>query len=82
MAIIERGKTVLHRGREAPELLEEETAELAEKLQRRIPTPAEREQMIAEAAYFRAQGRHFAPGQELEDWLEAEAELEAKLDRS
>ncbi len=38
MAIIERGTTVLHRGRETPEILEEETAELAEKPQRRIPT--------------------------------------------
>jgi hypothetical protein len=80
MAIIEHSKTVLHRGREAPEILEEETAELAETLQRRVPTPAEREQMIAQAAYYRAQARHFAPGRELEDWLEAEAELKAKLE--
>jgi hypothetical protein len=28
--------------------------------------------MIAEAAYYRAEKRHFAPGQELDDWLEAE----------
>jgi hypothetical protein len=28
MDVIESGKTVLHRGREAPEILEEETAEL------------------------------------------------------
>lgn len=31
--------------------------------------------MIAEAAYYRAQRRGFAPGHELEDWLQAEAEL-------
>ena len=54
MHIIEHGKTVLHRGREAPEILEEETAELAEQLQRRA-TPAERERMIAQAAYYRAE---------------------------
>lgn len=31
--------------------------------------------MIEEAAYYRAQRRGFAPGHELDDWLEAEAEL-------
>jgi hypothetical protein len=30
---------------------------------------------IAEAAYYRAAERGFAPGRELEDWLEAEAEI-------
>lgn len=35
----------------------------------------EREQMIAEAAYYRAQRRGFAPGRELDDWLAAEAEI-------
>ena len=30
---------------------------------------------IAEAAYYRAAGRGFAPGRELEDWLEAEAQI-------
>ena len=69
----ESGGTVLHRGREAQEILKEETAELAER--QRIPTPAERRHMIAEAAYYRAEKREFAPGHELEDWLEAEAEL-------
>ena len=80
MPVIESGKTVLHRGREAPEVLKEETAELAEQRQRRIPTLAEREEMIAQAAYYRAQKRSFAPGYEFEDWLEAEAELKAQFD--
>lgn len=31
------------------------------------------------AAYYRAERRGFAPGRELEDWLEAEAEVEAQL---
>ncbi|WP_341892843.1 DUF2934 domain-containing protein [Variovorax sp. YR752] len=35
--------------------------------------------MIAEAAYFRAQARGFAPGGELEDWLEAEWSLDEYL---
>lgn len=30
---------------------------------------------IAEIAYFKAEGRGFAPGYELSDWLEAEQEL-------
>lgn len=29
----------------------------------------------AECAYYKAQARGFEPGHELEDWLEAEAEL-------
>lgn len=32
---------------------------------------------IATAAYYRGQARGFAPGGELEDWLEAEREMEA-----
>ena len=40
-------------------------------------TPAERRHaMIADAAYFRAAARGFAPGHETEDWLGAERELE------
>lgn len=35
----------------------------------------DRHHMIAEAAYYRAECRGFAPGCELEDWLAAEAEL-------
>lgn len=37
-----------------------------------------REQMIAEAAYFRAEQRDFTPGEELGDWLGAEADLDEK----
>ncbi len=32
---------------------------------------------VAEAAYFIAERRGFGPGHELEDWLAAEAEIEA-----
>jgi hypothetical protein len=39
------------------------------------PAEAGREEMIAVAAYFRAERRGFAPGNDLEDWLEAEREL-------
>ena len=36
---------------------------------------------IAEAAYFRAERRNFAPGFEMEDWYEAEREIEELLRR-
>lgn len=36
-------------------------------------------QRIAEAAYRRAQQRNFAPGHDLEDWLEAEKEIDAQM---
>jgi Protein of unknown function (DUF2934) len=39
---------------------------------------AERLKKIAEAAYRRAQQRNFAPGHDLEDWFEAEQEVDAQ----
>ncbi len=42
----------------------------------------ERHQLIAEAAYFRAERRNFAPGYELEDWLDAETEVEMMLSKT
>lgn len=42
-------------------------------------TPEERWQMIAKAAYFRAQKRGFAPGGDVQDWLDAETEVERQL---
>lgn len=41
--------------------------------------PEQRQQLVAQAAYFIAERRGFAPGNELEDWLQAEAEIEALL---
>ena len=38
-----------------------------------------RRAMIAEAAYFHAERRGFAPGGEVQDWLSAEAEVDALL---
>jgi sterol desaturase/sphingolipid hydroxylase (fatty acid hydroxylase superfamily) len=37
------------------------------------------ERMIAEAAYYRAEKRGFAPGDEYRDWLEAEREIRLRL---
>lgn len=39
----------------------------------------ERRQMIAEAAYFRAEQRGFTGGDAVRDWCEAEAEIDARL---
>lgn len=38
-----------------------------------------RHALISEAAYFRAEARSFAPGGDLGDWLEAEAEIDERL---
>lgn len=42
-------------------------------------SPEKRHAMIAEAAYFRAAQRGFAPGAELDDWLAAEAQIDRAL---
>jgi hypothetical protein len=39
----------------------------------------ERRAMIERAAYFRAERRNFSPGQELEDWMAAEADVDREL---
>jgi hypothetical protein len=38
-----------------------------------------RHSLIEEAAYRRAEARAFAPGHELDDWLAAEAEVDAVI---
>lgn len=46
---------------------------------REIPSYSDsREARIAEAAYWRAERRGFAPGGEIQDWLEAEKEIDAE----
>lgn len=39
----------------------------------------ETRRQIAEAAYYRAKQRGFAPGRELEDWIEAESEVMGRI---
>jgi Protein of unknown function (DUF2934) len=41
----------------------------------RMPAPADREQAIREAAYALFEARGCEPGHELDDWLEAEAQV-------
>jgi hypothetical protein len=42
-------------------------------------TPEERDHMIAETAYHIAQGRGFQGDKALSDWLQAEAEVDARF---
>lgn len=42
-------------------------------------TPDLRQQMIAEAAYLRAEQRNFSPGDPQDDWLAAEREIDMLL---
>ena len=48
------------------------------------PNPSAEElwKQIAEAAYYKAKARDFAPGGEVQDWIEAEAEVMHRLGRS
>lgn len=43
-------------------------------------SPKGRNEMIAVAAYFRAENRGFAPGEELQDWLTAASIIDHMLD--
>ena len=77
MSTLESSHRVLHRGRVQNGRLEQEA-----ELSGAIPPPVsaeERQSMIAVAAYFRAQGRNFEPGRELEDWLAAQAQIDDML---
>ena len=39
----------------------------------------DRQQRIATIAYYKAEARGFEPGYEMEDWLAAEAEIDASI---
>jgi hypothetical protein len=75
---IETSRPARARGRKPREILAEEFSELVEESREQYLTPAERERIVAEHAYYRAERRGFEPGSELEDWLEAEAELRSR----
>jgi hypothetical protein len=42
-------------------------------------TPEERQRFVSEAAYFIAERRGFAAGSHVEDWLQAESEIDQML---
>lgn len=43
-------------------------------------SPEEVYRLIQETAYYKAKARGFAPGHEVQDWIEAEAEVRMRLD--
>ena len=47
----------------------------------RAVDPEARKLMIAEAAYYCAEKRGFASGHDLEDWLEAESQIDRMLSK-
>ena len=47
---------------------------------RKESTPLDLTDMIATTAYFLAAERHFSPGHDVDDWLEAERRVHAQLD--
>lgn len=44
-----------------------------------VVSPAQRWKLVAEAAYYFAEKRGFAPGHSMADWLAAERQVDAKL---
>jgi hypothetical protein len=42
----------------------------------------DRQAMIAEAAYLKAAERHFGGGDCMQDWLDAEREIDSRLSKS
>ena len=44
-------------------------------------SPEEVYRLIQELAYFKAKERGFQPGHEVQDWIEAEAEVRSRLQR-
>jgi hypothetical protein len=40
----------------------------------------EMHRLIQEAAYFKAKARNFAPGHEVQDWIEAESEVRLRIE--
>lgn len=53
-----------------------------EELTETMVTPEERMDMIAEAAYYRAEQRGFNPDGQIDDWLEAERIVDEMLEEA
>ena len=69
--------------RTAPDTPPEEAfspADAGSRMTGAAPTPEQLYRMIQETAYFKAKARNFAPGHEVQDWIEAEAEVRMRLE--
>jgi hypothetical protein len=47
----------------------------------KTPSNEEIYRLIAETAYFKAKARGFEPGGEIQDWIEAEAEIRHRIEK-
>ena len=83
MASLEQGKgSKKPRGSSLPGAKSKPVAAVSRRVAKppsRAVSAEERYAMVAQAAYLRASQRGFAPGNELDDWLAAEAEIEMRL---
>jgi hypothetical protein len=66
-----------------PRLQEQETPQALPAAEPRAPqvSAQDAERLIQESAYYKAEARGFAPGGELQDWLEAESEVRGNPQR-
>jgi Protein of unknown function (DUF2934) len=80
MQTIATGKTAAKSSTRKTRAAEKQTLHLKSKHLVVTPTASEIADMIATAAYFRAEQRGFEPGHALEDWLEAEQQVRMVFD--
>jgi hypothetical protein len=73
------GKAPAARRAAAPKASVAPKAPVAPKSPAASAAPVDRDEMVRVAAYFRALRRGFAPGYEVADWLEAQAEVDEIL---
>ena len=64
----------------APDAPSRETVSSADSGNGKPLTPEQVYRLIQEAAYFKAKARNFAPGHEVQDWIEAEAEVRRRIE--
>jgi Protein of unknown function (DUF2934) len=70
----------LKTSRPAPKRPSGTTAPDVPKTPRSELSPEDVYRLIQETAYFKAKQRGFAPGHEVQDWIEAEAEVRRRLE--
>lgn len=64
----------------APDVPSSEVIQTGVSQRRAEMSPEEIYRLIQETAYYKAKARGFAPGHEVQDWIEAEAEVRLRLD--
>ena len=80
--MVQRGSTRSAKKIDAAELRRSEPRNTRHQALGSDITPQERERMIAEAAYYRAEARGFDGEATMDDWLQAELEIDERLGMS